>query len=69
MAIIKSMVTLGTLSSGSRTTVLLCTFKFTFALIRGSKYVIRAIGAHLKTRVLMIIDIYNPTDFGRWHRW
>jgi Catalase len=54
------MVTLGTLSSGSRTTVLLCTFKFMFALIRVSRYVIGAFGAHLKTRVLMITDIYIP---------
>ena len=56
----KSMVTPDTLSSGSRTTVLLCTFKSMYALIRVSRYVTSAFGAHFKTRVLMITDIYIP---------
>ena len=54
------MVTRGTLLSGSRTTVLLCTFRFTLLLIKVSRCVIWAVGTHLKTRVLMITDIYIP---------
>jgi hypothetical protein len=22
-----------------------------------------------QSRMLMISDMYNPTDFGQWHRW
>jgi len=60
MATTNNMVIPGTLLSGSRTTVLLYTFKFISALMVVSRCVIRVFGAHLDTRVLMIADIRIP---------